>query len=187
MTALIDLVNRALEKLGQEALVSLDQTSPYAAKVKRVWPGVLDSVLREHSWRSATRRLKLNRLAEAPLFGWDYRYQLPPDFVSLVQTHPANIQVEIEGDSILCNEKSLGLAYVARLDNPDLYDGALKECLVLKLAAELAYGTTASASLAQALEQQYREKLKDARHQNANESPTPGWQLGSWAQAKLGG
>ena len=60
MAALIDIANRALEKLGHGRLVSLDDPNPTADKVKRAWPGVLDSVLREHSWRCAMKRLVLN-------------------------------------------------------------------------------------------------------------------------------
>lgn len=183
---LLDILNRALDKLGQKPLVSLAEIGPNAARVRRMWPGCRDAVLREHPWKCAIKRVRLNALKDKPLFGFSLRYQLPPDFLRLVAVHPDLAGVEIEGDTLLANANPLDLAYVARIENPRLYDAALSEALSLKLAADLAYGTTASSTLAAQLQEQYRQCLKEARGHDAREGAGQTIRPGSWARAKLG-
>ena len=187
MTSLVDIVNRALDYLGQQTLMSFDQPGPDAARIRRIWPQVRDSVLREHPWKCATRRGKLNDLKGGPLFGFRHRYQLPPEFLRLVDTEPEDARVAVEGDSLLSDAKPLSIAYVAKVEDPTKYDSLLSECLSIKLAAELCFGVTASVSLAQQLEEKYQRRLRDARGYDAREDAGQQWQPGSWARAKLGG
>ena len=184
--SIVDIVNRALDYIGQQTLVNLDEPGPNPAKVRRIWPLVRDAVLREHGWKCATRRIQLNELREKPVFGFKCRFQLPPDFLRLVDVFPSEARVEVEGDSLLSDLPELSIAYVSRVENPRLFDAALSEALSLKLAAELAYGASASMSLAQQLEEKYRQKLRDARGYDARESGGAQRTLGSWASAKLG-
>lgn len=185
--SLLNILNRALDKLGQKPLVSLEETGPNAARVRRMWPACRDAVLREHPWKCATKRVKLNELKTRPLFGFSHRYQLPPDFLRLVAVEPGRATVEIEGDAILADSAELSLAYVARIENPRLYDAALSEALSLKLASELAYGTTGSAGLSERIQAEYQQKLKEARGHDAREGAGQTWVPGSWVRAKLGG
>lgn len=185
--SIVSIVNRALDYLGQHSLVSLDEPGPNAAKVRRIWPQVRDAVLREHNWKSAIRRVRLNELKEGSVFGFKHRYQLPPDFLRLVDTFPADARAEVEGDSLLTDVPAIAIAYVARVENPRLFDAALAEAMSLKLAAELAFGVSASVSLAQQLEEKYRLRLRDARGYDARESDGQRWSMGAWARAKLGG
>lgn len=184
--SVVDIVNRALDYLGQQTILNLDDPGPNAARVRRLWPSVRDSVLREHVWKSATRRVKLVEMAEAPAFGFARRYQLPPDFLRLVGTHPANARVEVEGDALLADAADLSIAYVARSDDPRMFDSVLSECLSLKLAAEMSFGITASVSLAEQLENKYRLRLREARGFDAREGAEQIAQPGTWAAAKLG-
>jgi hypothetical protein len=185
-TSIVDIVNRALDYLGQQPLVSFDEPGPNAAKVRRVWPQARDAVLREHTWKSATRRSRLNLLSDRPAFGFAHRYQLPPDFLRLVDTNPPEARVEVEGDTLLADVEELSIAYVARVDNPRLFDATLSDALSLRLAAELAFGVSASVSLAQQLEDRYRQRLKEARGYDAREGATPPARMASWVGAKLG-
>ena len=187
MASLLDIINRALDKLGQQPLVSLDEPGPNAARARRMWPGSRDAVFREHAWKCITKRLRLNELKEPPLFGFTVRYQLPPDFLRLVGTDPEGARIEIEGDTLLADDRPLSLAYVARIENPRLYDASLSEALSLKLAAEMAFGTTASSALADQLRAEYQQRLKEARGHDAREGAGQRDGLGSWARAKLGG
>lgn len=184
--SIVNIVNRALDLIGQQPLVSFDEPGPNAARVRRIWPQARDAVLREHNWKSATRRLKLNELSEKPAFDFERRFQLPPDFLRLVETFPQNARAEVEGDSLLSDAEHLSIAYVARIDDPNLFDSTLKEVLSLKLASELAYGSSASVSLAGQLDEKYRQRLKEARGHDAREGDSLRTGMGSWARAKLG-
>jgi len=185
--SIVNIVNRALDHIGQQTLVSFDDPGPNPARIRRLWPQVRDAVLREHTWKSATRRVKLNELAVRPTFGFERAYQLPPDFLRLVETSPAEARVRVEGDTLLADVENLYIAYVARVDDPGLFDAALKDVLSLKLAAELAYGVSASVSLAGQLEEKYRQRLREARGHDAREGDGVPAGMGTWARARLGG
>lgn len=184
--AVLDIVNRALDHIGQQALISMDEPGPDAARVRRLWPQVRDAVLRDHTWKCAMRRVRLNRLKEAPVFGFTARFQLPPDFLRLAGADPAQARVEVEGATLLADVTALSIAYVSRVEDPRLFDAALSECMSLKLAAELAFGSTASVTLAQQMEARYLQRLRDARYYDAGEGAPPLYEPGSWVRAKLG-
>lgn len=185
--SLLDILNRALDKLGQKPLVNTAEPGPNAARVRRMWPACRDAVLREHPWKCATKRVQLNELKEKPLFGFSHRYQLPSDFLRLVAVEPQGASVEVEGNTLLADVRGLAIAYVSRVENPRLYDAALSEALSLKLASELAYGTTGSSSLAEQLRAEYQQKLKEARGHDAREGSGQTRSMGTWSRAKLGG
>ncbi|MCC8194350.1 MAG: hypothetical protein LIP28_06870 [Deltaproteobacteria bacterium] len=182
-----DIVNTALDYLGQAPITSMDERSPNAARARRMWAGARDGVLRAHIWKCAQKRVRLARLAARPVFGFDYQYQLPPDFLRLAATEPDDARFSVEGDRIMTDAPELSIAYVARVEDANLFDAALRDCLALKLAAMMAYGATASTSLTQALEAQYRDRLKEAKGADAREGEARAVKgPGRWAAARLG-
>jgi hypothetical protein len=182
----VDIVNTALDYIGQNPLVSLEQASPLAEKARRMWPLALDEVLRAHVWKCAGARARLVELAEKPAFGFARQFQLPPDFVRLIGVQPKDARVRLEGRRVLTDEKTLAIAYVKRLEDPTLYDATLRQCLALKLAAMMSYGATASTALGRELEVIYRDRLREARGYDALEGEGLEWPASSWASAKLG-
>lgn len=187
MISTVDIVNTALDLIGQGALASLEEASPLAEKARRLWPLCLDEVLRAHFWKCAAARAKLNETAERPAFGFARAFALPGDFVRLVRTEPPDAIVRVEGKSLLTDEKEIGVLYVRRLNDATLYDATLRLCLALKLAALLAFGSSASTALSQEMEARYRDKLREARTYDSMEAsgmepPAPA----TWAAAKLG-
>lgn len=183
--SVVDIVNTALDYLGQASITSLDERSPQAARARRMWAGARDSVLRAHIWKCAQKRTQLARLAARPLFGFDYQYQLPPDFLRLVATEPGG-RFSVEGDKIMVDSPALAIAYVARIEDAGLFDAALRDCLALKLAAMMAFGVTASTSLSESMEARYRERLREARAFDAREGEPQVYAPSSWANAHRG-
>lgn len=183
--SIVDIVNTALDYLGQGTIVSLDERSPHAARARRMWAGARDAVLRAHVWKCAQKRAKLARRAEAPLFGFARQFQLPPDFLRLVAVHP-DARFAVEGNRIMADAEALCIAYVARIEDAGLFDAALRDCLALKLAAMMAFGATASSSLGQVLEERYKERLREARSFDAREGEAQIYAPSAWAAARLG-
>jgi hypothetical protein len=183
----VDIVNTALDYIGQKTLTSMDEADPLAEKARRLWPIALDDVLRAHFWKCAQARANLERLAERPAFGFKHYYQLPPDFVRLVRTEPGDAVISVEGNRLMTDEDKIAIAYVKRLTDPTLYDATLRQCLALKLAQMLSFGGTASTAMSQEMEARYRDKLREARGYDAMEGDGLYWPASSWANAKLRG
>lgn len=184
----VDIVNTALDFIGQGNLTSLEEASPLAEKARRLWPLCLDEVLRAHFWKCAAVRAKLNKLADGPAFGFARAFGLPGDFVRLIETEPKDAVVKVEGRMLLADEAELSILYVRRLEDSTLYDATLRMCLALKLAAMMSFGASASTALSQEMEARYRDKLREARTYDSMEGPgTEAPRPSSWAAAKLGG
>ncbi|SBV99072.1 conserved hypothetical protein [uncultured delta proteobacterium] len=185
--SVVDIVNTALDYLGQAPIINMEERSPNAARARRMWPGARDGVLRSHIWKCAQKRVRLAKLAARPVFGFAFQYQLPPDFLRLAGTEPGEARFSVEGDRLMADAPELLIAYVARVEDANLFDASLRDCLALKLAAMMAFGATASTALAQSLDAQYRDRLKEARSADAREGEA---QIhkgpGRWAAARLG-
>ena len=180
----LDIVNAALDLIGQGSLTALEEASPLAEKVRRLWPLCLEETLRAHFWKCASRRVNLNPLAEIPAFGFKRAFALPGDFIRLENTEP-RARVRIEGRTLLADVNKIAVLYVARLEDSTLYDASLRQCLSLKLAAMMAYGASASTALAQEMEVRYRDKLREARAFDSMEGSGDDPPLSNWAEAKL--
>lgn len=183
----VDIVNTALDYIGQQPITSLDEASPVAEKARRMWPQALDTVLRAHFWKCAGARLELSEHKEKPAFGFARAYQLPSDFVRLVRTEPENARCTVEGRLLLTDEPRIAIGYVRRLEDSTLYDAAMRDCLALKLAAMMAFGSAASTALSQDMDARYKERLREAKGYDAMEGEPMSWPESSWAAAKMGG
>jgi hypothetical protein len=146
----------------------------------------LDEVLRAHFWKCASVRLELAAHKQKPAFGYAHAYQLPDDFVRLVDTDPEDARVTVEGRLLLTDEPRMAVVYVRRLEDSTLYDATLVQCLALKLAQMMSFGRTASTAMSERLEVQYRDKLREARAYDAMEGAPARPGLSGWAAAKLG-
>jgi len=187
VNGLIHIFNLALDYIGEEALTDAAQASPLAERVRRAWPMVRDEVLRSHVWKCACGRTVLGRTGSVPAFGFAYAFALPPDFLRLVSTCPEGARCRVEGLHLLADEPQMSIAYVRRLEDPAFYDPALVQCMALKLAATLAFASSASTALVQGLEERYALKLRDARHLDAMDAEDPNqWGRLDWAAAKMG-
>ena len=70
----LDVVNRALVKLGSQEINSLSDSG----KTPRVMRGIVDPVrdkfLRENEWNVSVERTLLTKDTVAPSWGWDNRF-----------------------------------------------------------------------------------------------------------------
>ena len=162
MASVVDICNKALSLIGQEAIVSLDDTTPQAYACRTHWAGVRDEVLRGHPWNCATKRALLGRLVNAPAFEYSYYFQLPSDCLMVKELFPKQ-EYEIESGLLLCNSPEASIKYIRSEDDSTKYDSQLSAAFSFLLAAELAYQSTSSSSLAEGFRSVGKEKLLDAK------------------------
>lgn len=191
--ALIDLVNSALVSIGQEPLVSLEESdvpiSPTAVAVKAKVYICKRKVLRANDWNCARITVKLGRHPSALKRGWAYAYQLPTDpeclrivqisidggetFVDLDDYYnrnkgPKETLYDLDGDVLLCNVPDVYIKYTGDIDAAQ-FDASLASAFVAQLAAELAYSLPASVSLADYMLKVARLEMRAAKSLNARE------------------
>jgi len=161
----LQVANAALARIDKETLESLDDGSQTALAVNSVFVGAAESVLSLRPWKSARKRAKLAPLSETPSFGFEHQYQLPSDFIELVEClspcgrRLANDEWEREGDRILSDSSPLLLIYTALPDGPRGLSPHLRKAIVCQLAYELAIALTSDSTTASALQSEAQAEM----------------------------
>lgn len=178
----------ALLRLGDKPIASLTESTDRARLAAGLYDSVRRSVLRDHNWNCAIKRVSLAPEVGAPAFDWQFAFLLPGDWLKIVEVgrRGESVPYQVEGQRILANENPLFLRYVFDNDNEATWDAALIEAMTARMAAEMAYAVTQSATMADAMWQKYRLSL--ARAKTIDGQDEPPYQLGSsrLLQARFG-
>lgn len=190
--SIVEICNNALQDLGEDSITNLTDSNRTARVCNQRWPATRDAVLRAHPWNCCMGQAELANGANAPIWKWGFRYQLPTDFLRVVavvdQGENLITEWEIQGRVLLCNaEAPIFISYVRRETDPSMYDALLCEALTARMSAALAYPLTASTSLGQAMWDKYREAITEARGVDAREGVPESVVPNSWITAKWGG
>ena len=171
MASVVDICNSALNQIGASNIISLTEDSKAARICNQRYEFVRDSVFRAHPWNALITRRTLSPDAQAPTFEFDNAFTLPTDpfCLRVISLDFHDIIHRVEGRKILCNEDTLNLVYVGRVEDVNQYDTLLIESIAAALAADLAYPLAGSTSLAQEMRAVYQDKLKEARFVDATE------------------
>ena len=86
MASVVEICNRALDKLGEAPIVSLADDIKASRACARTYAPVRDAVLRDHPWNCAIHRTVLAAEAEAPAWGYQRRFPLPVDWFHASRT-----------------------------------------------------------------------------------------------------
>ena len=156
------ICNQALGRIGSNRITSLDEASQPARFCQMFYAQTREEVIQSHPWSFAIARKTLSRLAEAPAFGWDYQYQLPSDYLGMIQLNDwepneARDLYEIEGGKLLTDVDAAELRYIARITDSNLFSPAFVEALAVKLASKLITPLAGSPSQAQNLLAEYEK------------------------------
>lgn len=195
MASQVGIANRALTKLGSARITSLDEDSKAAATLNSMYDDVLDACLREHVWAFAKTRVQLAALADAPLFGFDYQYRLPADFIRLIQigqflVYPRTDTrglFSIESGNILTDLPApLYIRYTKRVTDPNAMDALFREVLACRLAAEACESITQSSTKRQAAWAEHEQAVVKAIRVNAIERPSQPIGDDTWLESRNG-
>ena len=178
------IANLSLSNLGEASIQSLSDNNARARACNARIDDVITSVLRMHVWNSALERVLLTNIG-TPIFGWNYIYQLPADYIRVVEVEPVSKYI-VEKNNILSNEKKLYLLYVASPTDINNLDPLLAEAVALKLAWEIAETLTSKNGLKQEMMQKYIIALQEARSANSKDKTPEHRERSSYLDAKKG-
>jgi len=182
----VQICNRALDILGADPVLSLNDNSEAGRLCNRNFAPVRDAVLRAYPWNAAMRRAALPALAEAPAWGFAAAYQLPADCLRLWRVENEDLaDWRVEGRTVVSDIAApLRILYLARLDDPGFFDPLLAEAVAGRLAADLAYRLTGSSALGNQAWSLYQAKLAEARRVDAQEGSAEALRAVDWLQAR---
>ena len=168
------ICNLALAKIGDIAILSLDDPTPEARFSKLFYEPTTQELLRLNNWNWATSHAKLSPISPAPLYDWTYAFGLPVDFGrmlifnSFAPTMPVT-QYQIVGNQLYTDESTAVISYIQKIVDENLFDALFVEALVLRLASKLARPLAGSLDIERNLNGQFEKALAEARRIDAGE------------------
>ncbi len=167
----VSICSNGLIRIGEQPIVALDDDTNRARLCRQLWPHVRDAELRDHNWNAAIKRVKLQQLAEAPVVGFAAAYQLPSDYLFLVEIPNFDPQTpyKIESGQLLTDQTEVYIRYVAATGDPAGWDVLFVDVLSWRMARELAIPLTGSVSIYDRMEAQYQRAMPKARTRDGQE------------------
>lgn len=199
MTSDVSICNRALQKLGAASITSLDDNNVRGRAMNLAFEPVRDAELRRHRWRFAIKRTSIARLVAAPDSGFSYQYQVPNDFLRLIEggdiASTADLSdyrgvsgaaYSVENGRILTNYSSpLAIRYIARITDASLFDSAFCEALSARLAVETCETITESTQKKADLFRDYQVAIREAVRANSLEVASEAIADDTWVLARI--
>jgi len=176
----VALCNAALDKLGQDPITALSDTSKRAKLCNRNYAILRDKLVRSYLWNFAIAREALTEDATAPAFEFDNRFILPTDMLRAIKPYNSTTEWKIEGGYLLTNDSSVNLIYIKQVTDTTAFDTTFDEAFAYLLAAEMAYPLVQSVTLAERLKANAEMVLKDARSFDAQEGSPQSFDADEW-------
>lgn len=183
MASKTDIANLALQRIGAKRIMDIDDTTSKGARtVRNVFEASVRKVSRLHKWTSLMDRAELGQLVDKPAFGWDLQYQLPADYIRIVEFNRIDVWSKkkelftIEGSKLLTNEETAKIRYVRYVEDSTQYDDLFIEALAVEIASKIAVPIRQDEGLASELRGEFRTiSLPDARRVDSNEKKKTQW------------
>lgn len=176
----LQIFNIALDELGEGYLNSPDEDLPQAKTLRLRYDDCRRYVLEAYHWNFATKRIMLNRDAETPSFGFQYQYQLPSDYIHIIETkgdeETKNEKIgesirdyyRVEGKKILTDLEELGIIYVYDCIDDSLFSQSFINSLGFYLAFAVSQKITGTKDLTKF--QMFTDSLQQAQLNDAKQS-----------------
>lgn len=199
MTDKTGICNLGLQKLGLDPIVSIDDSVKTARAMKTAYDMVRQNELRAHNWKFAEKDDNLPALSEAPLFDWNFIYQMPTDCLRLRQI--AGIRQSlgridyrsglenlytIKGRRIYTNLTApLPIIYTWDVTDTTLFDPNFNEMLACRLARQTCRYLTQNDAAKLDLDKDYKLAKNQALISGALELPPEGIADDSFITSRL--
>lgn len=136
--AILDICNNALSIIGEPHITDIDGTDTKSKTCKANYGFIRKKLLGSHDWLAASYRVHLRPAYACSLFGWAYVYELPSNFLRLVETYPPGAAYELGAiNKLYMNENEGYIKYIADIDDPAMFDINFETVLVYRLALVL--------------------------------------------------
>lgn len=172
----IEIINRALLKLGEPPVSSLNDAA-FGRSYDIIYQDVKDLLLSSYPWRFAVGIKELAKTDE--MFGDKFMYRLPVDCLLLLKVFGAeNLLVDEARDLLTQNyevasdcvvtavDGGISVEYVKIIDDDRLFSRLFREAMAAKIAAELAMRLKHSLTIKQAMETEFFNLIRQAELNN---------------------
>lgn len=180
---MINIINNALNYLGQQSIQSVDEQNDRARKCKQMYDIARRELLRKQDWGFAQEEVILNKLPKENYLERRFVYAYPENalFIKKIYSEESirlriNFEYRVanlDGQKVICSNQRNPKAIITKdVQDTTLFDATFKEALSYLLASKVALALTADDGLLKASLQQYQLALDGATLVNKQEEPT---------------
>lgn len=169
----IDVINRALVRVGASKITSLTDGSTEASVAAEEYEALVRARLTGHRWRFATAQVTLNRLVATPEARWQYAFQAPPDalLVNAVTNGGRLVKYDRFGDKVFTDtDAELVCDYCFRPDEvrwPPYFADAITHELAHAFSLSIARDEVLARNIGSRLERLWGQaRLADSQQQS---------------------
>lgn len=200
MLSRTQVINNGLRLISANLIADPDEDTESARQAKEVYDQVVRSELEAHPWFFAKVQAALPANATPPLFKFGRAYNLPADFVRLVEldgrwvfssirhvdVNPIPLY-ELHGRAIFTDLTApLNIAYLRDMTSePTAWTPLFGSVVSAALAVVLAMPLTKSEGMVSLAEKLYQKELMRAKRSNAIQMPPQNMPDNSWVTARL--
>lgn len=199
MTAQTDIANLALQKLGLDPIISFADKSKAARAVAAAYDPMRQMELRSHNWKFAEKDANLPVDVTAPLFSWNFAYQIPTGCLRFLQIGGIRQSLggamyrtgleglyTIKGNKIYTNLAApLPITYTDDVIDTTLFDANFVDMLACRIALQTCIQLTQNDALKTALAREYKRSLNQALISGSVELPPQGIADDSFVLSRL--
>lgn len=180
---MINIINNALNYLGQQNIQSIDEQNDRARKCKQLYDVARKELLRKQDWGFAQEEVELNKLTTENYLERRYVYAYPTDalFIKKIYSKESirlrrNFEYRVavlDGQKVICSNQTNPRAIITKdVQDTTLFDETFKEALSYLLASKVALALTGDTQIVSLAIQQYQLALDGATLVNKQEEPT---------------
>lgn len=185
----IEIMSNAATLCGKAPFSTLDDGGEFADSIQALYNQIVPDLLSAPHWRFNVKAIQLNLIANFdPGFdNWQYAWQLPADFLSLIKLSPMqNFQI-FENLIYTLGNSPIILQY--RTQRPvGEWPAYFRRMVVYELAVELGFSVAQNAKLAAGLQQKLERDVRPmALYIDAQNHPSDPIQDRPWVAVRAGG
>lgn len=195
----VQIANLALQILGAPSIISLTADTLSAREMNLAFASVRDAELSRRRWRFSITRTSLPALVATPDSDYAYQYQLPGNFIRLIEGGDIRSVVDmcdyrsmngaalyqVEGRRILTNLPApLAIRYVSRVTDTTLFTPSFDLALAASLADQTCEKITQSTDKQVVCRSRYKDAIREAATANALELASESQADDTWVMAR---
>lgn len=170
----IEIISQSVTLLGHAPITTLETAGTIGQVFNNRFDLILESELKKYGWRFCVKVASLSRLTESTgIDDYSYQYNLPSDFLSIVQFYPNTSDYKIFGNKIFANfseSTDVKIEYRAKINVLDL-PSHFVNYFVYRLAEQYALAVPQFSSYVQLMNQYAEKELGRSLAADAQDNP----------------
>ena len=196
MSSPVKIANQALIRLGVKKIVAFTDEKKAADVMSTNYDNSRDTLLKLYPFKFAKKRQTLAPLSTTPKWGFEFEYELPSDYIRLldVEGHSAAVDIDgrsnnykLEGRTIRTNQAtSINILYICNSSPEAFFDPDFVKVFFLQLALD-GFTTLAGRGTSRSkIEGEFLAAIEVAKRNGSLEEPNEQAYSAEWENSRNG-